>query len=310
MNAVVFKRLKQCRVHLGLKQAEAAAAAGLSQSDISRLESGRAKLIPNEYMHFLHNQGINLNALFAAGEEDLELVTQDAAPAALQPLGAGPGPKPAASGFLVVTQTIEGLSTIPLINYKAAANYLSGYQSQEFYEQSDPMILPGEIVRQGHMRGVQVVGDSMETTYHDGDWLVCRYMERFEWESLTDLDCYVVVTESRGLQVKRVKNRLRRDGFLRLRSDNRNHTPFNVYYEDILEIWHVEAQITKYMPNRNEQLYYKVDNVEEGLQDLRELYEQMQEENRELRQVLQQLMREGGRFPAPGLTDKAKAKNQ
>ncbi|WP_229728884.1 S24 family peptidase [Hymenobacter glacieicola] len=244
-------------------------------------------------MQFLHSRGINLNFLFSETPEEPVLVTS---------LGdsttAFPSPpvieKPCFKGeeFLVVTQNMEGLSTIPLINYKAAANYLAGYQSQEFFEQSSSMILPGEIVRQGHMRGVQVVGDSMETTYHDGDWLVCRYIERFNWETLTDLECYVVVTESRGLQVKRVKNRLRRDGFLRLRSDNRTHPPFNVYHDDILEIWHVEAQITKYMPNRNEQLFYKVDNVEEGLHDLRELYEQMKEENQELRQFLQTLARQ------------------
>ncbi|WP_409070879.1 helix-turn-helix transcriptional regulator [Hymenobacter sp. HSC-4F20] len=249
-------------------------------------------------MHFLHSKGINLNFLFTSGPPQEPLLA--AAPVSSEPsLAPQPEPVPetsarlaAAGEFLVVTQNTEGLATIPLINYKAAANYLAGYQSQEFFEQSSPMILPSEIVRQGHMRGVQVVGDSMETTYHDGDWLVCRYLERFDWESLTDLECYVVVTESRGLQIKRVKNRLRRDGFLRLRSDNRTHPPFNVYYDDILEIWHVEAQITKYMPNRNEQLFHKVDNVEEGLHDLRELYEQMKEENQELRQFLQTLVRQ------------------
>lgn len=286
MDAVTVERLKQCRVLLGLKQAEAAEAAGLSQSDISRLEGGKTKSIPPEYMHFLHTNGVDLNFLFGAATEPFRALNQPTAPAPASLVR---------SEFMVVTQNTEGLPTIPLINYKAAANYLHGYQSQEFFEQSSPMILPPEIVRQGHMRGVQVVGDSMETTYHDGDWLICRYLERFEWESLVDLDCYVVVTESRGLQIKRVKNRLRREGFLRLRSDNRAHTPFNVYYDDILEIWHVEAQLTKYMPNRNEQLYYKVDNVEEGLHDLRELYEQIKLENQELRQLLQQFAQQ----PAP-----------
>lgn len=285
MDPRLRERLKQCRIKLQLTQVEAAEGAGLTQSDISRLESGKTKTIPIDYMHFLHKRGIALDTLFL--DEQKAPVTEAAAalPSTVPSSSAPPPP-----ALFVVTQNTEGVPTIPLINYKAAANYLSGYQSQEFFEESSVMILPKEIVRQGHMRAVQVVGDSMETTYHDGDWLICRFMEQFEWPDLRDLDCYVVVTESRGLQVKRVKNRLRGEGFLRLRSDNRSHTPFNVYYGDLLEIWHVEAQITKYMPNRNEQLYYKVDTVEEGLQDLRELYEQMQQENAQLRHMLQQVL--------------------
>ena len=172
---------------------------------------------------------------------------------------------------VVATQDTHGNATIPMINRKAAANYLSGFQSQEYFEELDPVVLPTYMLKPGQHFLLQVTGDSMETTFHDGDWVLCRYVERSQWFNLRDFDCYVLVSQDRGMQLKRIKNRLKEHGFIRCRSDNRTHSPFNLSYEEIIEIWHVEWKLSAFFPNLNEDLYKKMAYLEEDVQDLKEM---------------------------------------
>ncbi len=177
--------------------------------------------------------------------------------------------------IVVATQDTYGNATIPMINRKAAANYLSGFQSQEFFEELDPVILPNHMLKPGQHFLLQVTGDSMETTFHDGDWVLCRYVERAQWLNLRDFDCYVLVSQDRGMQLKRIKNRLKEHGFIRCRSDNRTHSPFNLAYEEIVEVWHVEWKLSAYFPNLNEDLYRKMSFVEEEIQDLKDIVQRL-----------------------------------
>jgi hypothetical protein len=72
-----------------------------------------------------------------------------------------------------------------------------------------------------------------------------------------------------------VKNRLSSDRLLRLSSDNRRYPSFNVFADDIHQIWQVVFLLTANLPNRNDTLYRKMDNLEDTTTDLREMYEQL-----------------------------------
>jgi len=163
---------------------------------------------------------------------------------------------------------------IPMIDQKAAANYLSGYTSQQYYNELAHTTLPAYMAKGGLHFWLQVKGDSMETTFYDGDWLLCEQIHRQDWIDLKDYDVHVVVSNDRGVQVKRIKNRLKK-GFIRCRSDNRAHKPYSLLYDDILEIWRVKWYLSNYMPNRNEDLFNKVDVIEENVEDLRALTESL-----------------------------------
>lgn len=180
--------------------------------------------------------------------------------------------------IIVATPDVAGNRTVPIVNRKAAASYLSGYQTQEYFEELDALTVPAYLLRgAGQGLVVQAVNDSMEDTIFDGDYLVCRLVERAHWLEIPDFTVCVVVTESRGIQVKRIKNRLGRDYLLRLSSDNRHYPSFNVFAEDIHQIWQVVFLLTTNLPNRNDTLYRKLDNLEDTTTDLRELYEQLRE---------------------------------
>ncbi|GEO06444.1 transcriptional regulator [Adhaeribacter aerolatus] len=180
-----------------------------------------------------------------------------------------------------INQDNENGIVIPMIDQKAAANYLSGYTSQQYYNELAHTTLPAYMAKGGLHFWLQVKGDSMETTFYDGDWLLCEQIQRENWLDLKDFDVHVVVSNDRGVQVKRIKNRLKK-GFIRCRSDNRAHKPYSLPYDDILEIWRVKWYLSNYMPNRNEDLFNKVDVIEENVEDLRVLTESLMRQVQDL----------------------------
>jgi SOS-response transcriptional repressor LexA len=266
-------KLRQCRLELHLTQEDAALQSGFSQRDISRFEKGRAKTIPNDYIQFLHKKGVDLNSLFDPTCAEARFVSAPGTAVAMPA-----APPPLQPKILVVTPDVAGNRTVPIVNRKAAANYLTGYQTQEYFEELDALTLPAYLLRGGgEGLVIQVVNDSMEDTIFEGDYLICRLIERGQWHEINDFTVCVVVTDSRGVQVKRIKNRLQRDGLLRLSSDNRRYPSFNVFPDDIHQIWQVAFLLTANLPNRGDTLYRKLDSLEDTTTDLRELYEQLRQ---------------------------------
>ncbi len=173
--------------------------------------------------------------------------------------------------IIVATEDASGNVTIPMINYKAAANYMTGYNSQEYFEELPPLTLPPTLVRSGQHYALQTVGDSMYPTLYDSDWVVCRLLDRSEWESVKNLYIYVLVSAQRGINIKRVLNRLKEHGFIRCKSDNRAHAPYNVQLEDLMQIWEVKFKLSAHLPDQNELLYNKVNRIEEELEEVKEV---------------------------------------
>jgi len=63
MDKIHIKLLK-ARKLLGLTQIQIKDLCGIEQHKLSDIERGKSKFIPNEYMEFLHIQGIDLNTIF------------------------------------------------------------------------------------------------------------------------------------------------------------------------------------------------------------------------------------------------------
>ena len=65
---IVNERIRRVRELLCMNQHQMAVNSGLTQRDISRIESGKAKFIPSQFMQFLHRIGVNMNYLY--GDKD------------------------------------------------------------------------------------------------------------------------------------------------------------------------------------------------------------------------------------------------
>ncbi len=169
--------------------------------------------------------------------------------------------------LVVSTQDTSGNVTVPIINRRAAANFLTGYQTQEYFEEMDALLLPGSLLRDGQYFALQVSGESMAPTLHDSDLVICRQVDRGRWDRLPDGEVCVVASETKGLQVKRIQNTLA-DGYLRCLSDNREHPPFSLLAEDIIEIWKVGWKLSAYLTNDTAGLYNKMDELEARMEQL------------------------------------------
>lgn len=151
--------------------------------------------------------------------------------------------------IVVATQDPQGNVTVPLINHKAAANYLAGYQSQEWFEEQDNILLPSFMLKNGICYALQVNGDSMEPTLSEDDWVICRLLDGSEYRNIVDGGVYVIVSEQKGIQIKRIKNRLHQYGFIKCISDNPKHEPYEISNGELLQIWKVEWHLRSYLPD-------------------------------------------------------------
>lgn len=59
-----YEKIREVRKQLGLKQGEIAGILGIHQRDVSKLENGSKKFIPNAYLEFLVEKGYDVNTLF------------------------------------------------------------------------------------------------------------------------------------------------------------------------------------------------------------------------------------------------------
>lgn len=153
--------------------------------------------------------------------------------------------------WIVTTQDLAGNRTIPLINRRAAANFLSGYQSQEYFEQLDAIQLPSSLLSGKQYYALQVSGDSMMPTLHDGDYVFCYRCDKTEWEYLKNGDVCVIASEPNGLQIKRIANK-ENPNYITCLSDNfQRHPAFNLRHDEILEIWKVTWKLSSWLENEN-----------------------------------------------------------
>jgi phage repressor protein C with HTH and peptisase S24 domain len=166
--------------------------------------------------------------------------------------------------IFVIPQTNTDIVAVPVINRRAAANYLSGYQTQEYFEELDFINLPRNFVKGKPCYALQVTGDSMEPTLYENDYLICHLIDRSEWEYLDEGQVCVIVSE-RGLQVKRIKNKLH-SRFLTLVSDNPKHPPFDIEHDEVMEIWKVNWRLTDKLSPASEYLNHRIAQLEARLE--------------------------------------------
>lgn len=179
---------------------------------------------------------------------------------------------------LFIQPDISGNVPAPVINYKAAASYLAGYQSNEYYEELESITLPKYMAKGTQpTKAFYLTNDSMEPTFYAEDIAICQKVPRGEWQWLKEDTVAVVVSASRGIQFKRVTLRPAL-GTLRCCSDNPHSPAFDLDIDqDLLEIWRFEWLLTKRCERVNQDLPAWQRTMEHEMGDLRYLVEQMLE---------------------------------
>lgn len=147
----------------------------------------------------------------------------------------------------VITVDSRGDENVVMVHIKARAGYLNGYADPEFIENLPAYRLPG--LNNGTFRIFEVEGLSMYPTLHSGDLVIGSFVDQLR--VLRDDRVHVVVTKNEGVVVKRVLNRIDKDGKLILNSDNLKerdmYPPLVIDPGDVLEVWYAIGFISRQM---------------------------------------------------------------
>jgi transcriptional regulator with XRE-family HTH domain len=273
------QNLKALREESLLKQTEIAEKLGITASTLSNYEVGKSQPNIETLVKIANYYGVsvdglvkrdvsliakNLNRVKRQNEspneslkESLMLHEQEMEQMRKEHAMIGQVPK-------VVTIDSQGRDNILFVPSRARAGYLTGYEDPEFIQTLPTYRMPG--LSHGTFRMFEVYGTSMVPTFNESDIIIGRFVENFN--EIRDDRCYVVVSKRDGVVVKRVINRIHRDGKLILNSDNQRHVgefpPIVLDPEEVLEIWYATAFMSRQMRAPGE-VYNRLIDVESRL---------------------------------------------
>lgn len=255
---------------------------GVSRSAVNGYEKGKSYPVADKLLKLAQYFGVSVDYLLTGKEHYRRLMPDHELASKSNPPN---NPVLHSSPDLYIQPDTKGNIQAPLINYKAAANYIAGYQSNEYYEELEAITLPKHMAKGAQpVKGFYLTGDSMEPTFYADDIAVCQQVPRSEWRLLKEETVAVVVSNSRGLQLKRVTMRPTL-GTLRCQSDNPHSPTFDLSIdEDVLELWRFEWLLTKRCEKSNQDLTQWRRQIENEVGDLRYLLEQVLDE-KELRHL-------------------------
>ncbi|GAB2537782.1 helix-turn-helix domain-containing protein [Rufibacter soli] len=220
--------LKYLRKQQNLTQVQLAEKLEIKRSLIGAYEEGRAEPKLATLMKMAQVFGLSVD----------ELINPNL-PNAQKAGGANRQPNVKVLSITVDNQDRENIELVP---YKASAGYLNGYADPEFMEELPKFRLP-MIQAPGTYRAFEIKGDSM-LPIPSGTVIVGRYVER--WQDVKDGTPCIVVSLQEGIVFKRIYQQKQES--LRLHSDNPSYEPYEVGFEDIVELWEAKAYISTTFP--------------------------------------------------------------
>lgn len=134
---------------------------------------------------------------------------------------------------LTITVDKDGKPNIDLINGKASAGYLGGYQDEEYVRELISISLPF-LTKDRTYRAFEIEGDSM-LPVQPKSIIVAEYVDNLS--NIKNGECYIVVTRDAGITYKRLYTILADSNQLVLISDNSHFKPFTVSFYDVVEVW-------------------------------------------------------------------------
>ncbi len=162
---------------------------------------------------------------------------------------------------------------VPILSTKVAASaFQSGYLSEDYIDNSETVEIPRTLLpKPGQYCVLDVTGESMTPTLYRGDKVIGRLIEPSEWtREIRDNNIYIVSTKTDGGVIKRLKNRLLSQKFIRCRSDAPGHPSFNINAEDINVIFEVVCKLSWVFPHENLDVYHKVLNLMDDVEMIKE----------------------------------------
>jgi len=134
---------------------------------------------------------------------------------------------------LAITVDDKKEGNIELVDSKAEAGYIEGFQNPEFIKELPKIYLPD--LPSGTFRAFMIQGDSM-LPVESGSIILTQYVEKND-------KTYIVISNKEGLVYKRVRKDDKGKKLV-LMSDNQTYLPYSIPYAEIDELWKYYAHIS------------------------------------------------------------------
>lgn len=225
-----YEKIKEARIHLNLTQVEFAGVLGVSQNDVSKLESGQRKFIPNRYIEFLIEKGYDIHTLF---DDKLQLEKRKTESEYAREPNAD---------FILRTDKRLQKQAVPLFDLEAAAGLVELFQHYNENTPIDYISIPNLPKCDG---AVFVSGDSMYPLLKSGDIVMYKQIYNID-EGIFWGEMYLVsiqLDDEEFISVKYIQKSDKGDDYIKLVSQNGNHQPKDIRKDRIRALAMVKASV-------------------------------------------------------------------
>ena len=215
------KNLLYLRKKNKISQYELSEAMGVARTTLGDYERGKTEPNISTLVNLASYFGVTLDDLLKRNMSHLDL----------EVIGSG--------DFRVLAISVDqnNKQNIELVDRRAEAGYLEGFQDPEYIKELPKIQIPR--IPDGTYRAFEIQGNSMLPLL-PGSIVICGYVERLE--DLKDGKTYVVATND-GIIYKRIYNDVEGKQISAV-SDNPSFPPYTIDYGDLIEIWQYYAHVS------------------------------------------------------------------
>jgi transcriptional regulator with XRE-family HTH domain len=153
------------------------------------------------------------------------------------------------------------------VDSRNAKSYPQNFNDDTFLSKMPIYPLMGSRFSNKTYRVFEIAGEEMNHKIVDGDWVICEKVE--DYKQIKDMYVYIIIVEQEVL-CRRVLNRIKERGRLRLKCDNKFSRDREVNIEEVKEVWEVKSLQTFNLSNPYFQLEDWVKKIEDRLFEMEE----------------------------------------
>ena len=223
----IHEKIKKARLDSNMSQINFAKHLGVHQHDVSKMEKGQKKFIPQPYINFLIDQGYDLNSIFDNDRSVEKLKNVSIAETT--------GVYQLRTDFLIENQTI------PLYQLEATAGLVELLNNKNDLKPIDHLFIPNLPRTDGAIR---VQGDSMYPLLKSGDIVIFKEHSN-NLEDIFFGEMYLISLKIDHDELVMVKwlQRSEHEEYVKLVSENRHHQPKEVHISKITALALIKASV-------------------------------------------------------------------
>ena len=153
------------------------------------------------------------------------------------------------------------------VDSRNSKSYPQNYNDDTFISKMPIYPLMGSRFSNKTYRVFEIAGEEMNHKIVDGDWVICEKVE--DYTQIKDMYVYIIIVEQEVL-CRRVLNRIKERGRIRLKCDNKFSRDREVNIEEVKEVWEVKSLQTFNLSNPYFQLEDWVKKIEDRLFEMEE----------------------------------------